>query len=227
MGDDSGAGFNAYAPFRGLDADGAMKAAPHDDPPYIHVFYDLLKSSHDANAAVKASNASALVQVSHTLAENSRVLSNLAPRVDAVQQHLQTIDRNQAALSARHDADIAAVRAGVFYNSDVNQDALNHRSLGDPRELIVRRIPPAVQLEPTPLVSALLTVLKLQHLVSFITGWRAWDPPARVDRRVIPATAPPAAPAFAAPLRALVFTFACMAARDDILRRSPGLKDVD
>ena len=94
-------------------ADGAMKAALHDAPSYIHVLYDLLKSSHDANATANASNAAALLQVKLALAENSRVLSNLAPRVDAVEQHLQTIDRNQAALSAGHDADIAAVRAGV------------------------------------------------------------------------------------------------------------------
>ena len=58
-------------------------------------------------------------------------------------------------------------------NSAVNQDALNHRSLEDPRELIVRGIRPAVQLEPTPLAAALLTALKLQHLVPFVTGWRA------------------------------------------------------
>ena len=150
MGDGSGAGDNAPAPFRALDADGAMKAALHDAPPYIHVFYDLLKSSHDANAAANATNAAALVQISRALAENSRVLSSLAPRADAVEQHLQTIDRNQAALSARHDADIAAVRAGISYNSAVNLDALNHRSLEDRRELIVRGMPPAIQLEPTP-----------------------------------------------------------------------------
>ena len=153
-----------------LDADGAIKAALHDAPPYIHILYDLLKTSHDANAAANATNAAAFVQVSHALAENSRVLSSLAPRVDAVEQQPQTIDRNQAALSARHDADIAAVRAGVSFNSAVNQDALNHRSLEDPREIIVRGIPLAVQLEPTPLAAALLTALKLHHLVPFITG---------------------------------------------------------
>ena len=173
MGDDSGAGHNASAPFRALDADGAIKAALHDAPPCIHVLYDVLKSSHDANAAANATNAAALVQVSHALAENSRVLSSLAARVDTVEQHLQTIDRSQVPLSARHDADIAAVRVVVSYNSAVNQDALNHRSLEDLREIIVRGIPPAVQLEPAPLVAALLTALKLQHLVPFVTGWRA------------------------------------------------------
>ena len=216
-----------------------FKAALHDAPPYIHVLYDLLKSSHDANAAANATNAAALVQVSHVLAENSRVLSSLAPRVDAVEQQLQTIDRNQAALNARHDADIAAVQAGVSFNSAVNQDALNHRSLEDPREIIVRGIPPAVQLEPAPLAAALLTALKLHHLVLFITGWRAWDPPARADRRRIAAAASPAAPALAASALAapalaapaltasLLFTFAFPAARDDILRRTPSLKDLD
>ena len=96
MGDDSGAGLNAPAPFRALDADGAMKAALHDAPPYIHVLYVLLKRSHDANAAANATNAAALMQVSHALAVTSRVLSSLAPRVDAFEQQLQTIDRNQA-----------------------------------------------------------------------------------------------------------------------------------
>ena len=88
MGDDSSAELNAPVPFRALDADGALKAALHDAPPYIHVLYDLLKSSHDTNAAANATNVAALVQVSHALAENSRVLSSLAPRVDAVEQQL-------------------------------------------------------------------------------------------------------------------------------------------
>ena len=71
----------------------------------------------------------------------------------------------------------------------------------------------------------------------FITGWCAWDPSARDDRRGIAATASPAAPvltapalaapALTAPLRALVFTFAFPASRDEILRRTPDLKDLD
>ena len=227
MDESAGAGPDAPAPFCELDADGAMKAALHYAPPYIHMLYNLMKSSHDANAAANASNAASLAGVSHVLAENSRVLSSLVPRVEAVEQRLQTFDANQLALSARHDADIAAVRAGVSYNSAVIQESLSHRSLKDPRELIVRGITPAVQLEPMPLAAALLTALKLQHLVKFVTNWRAWSPPARADDRGSPATDPQTAPALATPLRAVVFTLVCPAARDDILRRTPGLKDLD
>ena len=42
MDESAGAGPDALAPFCELDADGAMKAALHDAPPYIHVLYNLM-----------------------------------------------------------------------------------------------------------------------------------------------------------------------------------------
>ena len=51
-------------------------------------------------------------------------------------------------------------------------------------------------------------------------------PPARPDHHAVAAPDAPATPRPAAPLRALVFTLASLDARDDILRKTPGLRDL-
>ena len=42
-------GSRTGTPFLELDADGSFRAALKDAPPYMQVFYNLLKSSHDTN----------------------------------------------------------------------------------------------------------------------------------------------------------------------------------
>ena len=86
----------------------------------------------------------------------------------------------------------------------------------------MREIPPAVQLEPLHLAAALLTAINLPHHAPLNVGWRAWSPPARPD---LPAPVAAAAPA-PAQLRVIVFTLASLEARDDILHRTPGLKNL-
>ena len=94
----------------------------------------------------------------------------------------------------------------------------------------MRGIPLAVPLEPLPLANALLTALNLQQHTALVVGWRAWNPPARTAPAQHACPADPAAPAALAhpvPSRALIFTLACTAARDDILRKTPGLRSLD
>ena len=181
-----------------------------------------LKSSHAANATALAENTRAL-------AENSRMLSSLSSRVDEVARHDSDIARQDAVI-ARHDADIAMVRADIARNNVGNKDSLIQCLLEDSCEIIVRGIPLAVELKPLPLANALFTALNLQQHTALVFGWRASNPPAR-DARAQPAgPADPAAPAAVvhpAPSRALVFTLACAAVRDDILRKTPGLKNLD
>ena len=86
----------------------------------------------------------------------------------------------------------------------------------------------AVQLEPQQLAATLLTALKLPKNAPLVVGWRAWNPPTRIEN--VEQAVPAAAPLMrvpAAPLRALVYTLACPATRDDILRKAPGLKSLD
>ena len=76
------------------------------------------------------------------------------------------------------------------------------------------------------LAAALLTALKLESYIPFVTEWRAWNPPARARQPTqAPAFAPDGQPQ-AAPLRALVFTLACPATRDVIIRKTPALKNL-
>ena len=93
----------------------------------------------------------------------------------------------------------------------------------------MRGIPPTVQLEPLQLEAALLNAINLPQHAPLVVGWRAWSPPARPVHPVPmqPTPAAPDAPQLAAQLRALVFTLASPAARDGILRRTPGLKDLN
>ena len=122
------------------------------------------------------------------------------------------------------------VRADIARNNAGNKDSLSQCLLEDSREIIVRGIPLALYLEPLPLANALLAVLNLQQHTALVVGWRAWNPPARAApaQHAGPADpAAPAAPAHPVPSRALVFTLACAAARDDIPRKTPGLKSLD
>ena len=213
-------GEGSPAPYLQLDADGSVRAALQNAPSYIQVFYNLLKSSHDSNAASLAANSRVLSETTHTLNSLVSRVDELATRVDAVEQ-------NQQGLGTPLDADIAGMREGISHNATANQEALNQRSLVDSREIIVRGIPPAVQLEPLQLASALLTALQLQQHVPLVVGWRAWNAPARADNAPQAVAVAPPEGAPAAQLRALVFTLACPATRDNILRRTPGLRNLD
>ena len=208
----------APAAYTELDADGAIRAALRNAPPYMLAFYNLLKSSHDTNAATNTTNASALAYNSRALAENSRMLSSLISHVDAVEKTTRMIEKNQQGLSDQHDADLAAVRANVSQVTAAHQESLNQRSLEDLREIVDRGIPLTVQHEPLQLATALLTILKLPLHMPLVVGWRSWNPPAHADRldRLEQAASAPAAPTV--PLRALLFTLASPAARDDVLR---------
>ena len=86
-------GSGASAPYRCLDSGGSLKAALQEAPPYMRVFYDLLKTSHDSNATALADlrnahtiNAAALAENSRVLADTARTLSSLATRVNDVEQ---------------------------------------------------------------------------------------------------------------------------------------------
>ena len=87
----------AGAPYRVLDADGSIRAALHDAPPYMQVTYNLLKTSYDTNAA--------------SLADNSRVMAET--RVDALASRVDEIEHNQQALSNRLDMDLFAMCADI------------------------------------------------------------------------------------------------------------------
>ena len=147
------------APYLALDPDGTFKAVLLSAPPYMQVFYDLLKSAHDSNAAAlaelkvsHAANAAMLAENSRVLAETTYILNGLATRVNEVEQ-------SQQSLSTRLDADLAEVRANVSRNTAANQELRTHRSLEDTRQIIVRGIPSTIRHEPIPLAAALLSAL--------------------------------------------------------------------
>ena len=187
-------GNGAGAPYSLLDADGAVGAALRDAPPHMQIIYNLLKASHDSNAASLADN-------SRVMADTTRTLANLVTRVDELATRVDVIQQNQHALGARLDADLTAVRADISRANDAHRASLNQRSLEDPREIIVRGIPQAVQLEPMPLSAALLTALGLPHHAPHVVGWRAWSQPARPDHPADAAPGGPAAPQPADPLK--------------------------
>ena len=101
----------------------------------------------------------------------------------------------------------------------------------------MRGISLSVTHEPTQLASALLTALKLERHAPLVVRWRSWNPPAKAAEGIeaaanVPAQATPVeaavnVPAPAVQRQALVFTLACPSARDDILRLTPGLKNLD
>ena len=195
----------------------------------------LLKSSHDSNAAAlgvlkssHAANATALAENTRALAENARMLSSLSSRVDEV-------DQRQQALSARHDADIARQDAVIAMMST----SLWYEPISRETTLAIKiRSASACSKTHAKLLcvaylsrfNSLLTALNLQQHTALVVGWRAWNPPARaaLAQHTGPADkVAPAALAYPVPSRALVFTLACAAARDDTLRKTPGLKSLD
>ena len=227
-----------------LDPDGQIKATLEGAPAYMQHFYLLLKSSHDSNAAglaelrsSHAANVTALAENTRVLAENARMLTSLSSGVDEVDQRQQThstrYDTDIARLDAviaRHNADNAAARSDIARNSTGNEGPRNRPTLDGPRQIIVRGIPLAVQLEPLPLANALLTALKLQQYAPLVIGSRAWNQPARAvhaEHASLGDQAAPAALPRPALTRALVFTLACAETHDDILRKTPGLKHLD
>ena len=100
------------------------------------------------------------------------------------------------------------------------------RTAGDPRQIVVRGIPPAVRLEPLSFAAALLTALKLEMHVLLVVKWRAWNTPAREQQPLHTPTTTSDARVPATALRTLVFTLASPEARDDILRTTSMLKDL-
>ena len=193
----------------------------------MQALYNLIKSSHDSNAATlaelknsHAENSAALAENSRNLADTTHSLNTLASRVDEVVQ-------SQQALSTRVNAELTSMHANVSRNTFVTEESIIHRSLEDPREIIVRGIPQAVTLEPLQIAAALLTALKLPKLAPLVTEYRVWNPPAREGPADRPVTGAPLALAPAVPLRAFVYKLACPATRDDILQKSPGLKNLD
>ena len=170
--------------------------------------YELIKSSHDANAAalaelrgLNATNAAALAEHSRILADTLRTLGSL---VTCVEQ----LEESNISLATRHDADITEVCTQISRNTAANQEQLAHRVIDDPRQIVVRGIPPAVRLEPLPLAAALITALKLEMHVPLVVKRRAWNPPARVQQPLHTPSTTSDAPVPATALRALVFTLA-------------------
>ena len=161
-----GQGNGSSTPYSELDAEGTIGAALRDAPPHMQIIYNLLKTSHDSNAAALADN-------SRVIAETTQTLSNLITRFDELATRVDVVEQNQHALGIRLDADLTAVRADITRANATNRDSLNQRSLEDPREIIVRGIPQAEQLEPLPLSAALLTALKLPHHAPLVVGWRS------------------------------------------------------
>ena len=80
-------GDGAGAPYIMLDADGSIGAALRDVPPYTQLIYNLLKTSHDANAAFFVDN-------SRVMAETTRTLSSLASRVDELTACVDVVEQN-------------------------------------------------------------------------------------------------------------------------------------
>ena len=85
--------------YRALNADGSIGAALHDAPPYILLIYNLLKTSHDANAVALADNL-------RVMAETTRTLSSLASRADELAIRVGDVEQNQHRLSNRLDTDL-------------------------------------------------------------------------------------------------------------------------
>ena len=157
-------------PYSALDPDGTSEAVLLNAPPHMEIFYDLIKTAHDSNAAALAelkaahsSNAALLAENSHVLAETTHALISLATRVNVVEQ-------SQQALATRVDADLTEVRANVSRVTAANSEHRNHRSLEDTRQIIVRGIPSVVCHEPLPLATALLSALKLERYVSLVVS---------------------------------------------------------
>ena len=123
-------GDGSRAPYSVLDPDGSVGAALRDAPPHMQLFYNLLKSSHDANAASLADN-------SRVIAEITRTLCSLTNRVDELAARVDVVEQTQHALSGRLDADLTAVREDISRVTALNRDSLNQRSLQDPREIIM------------------------------------------------------------------------------------------
>ena len=137
------------------------------------------------------------------------------------------LSKANSELTVRVDTTLAEVHAIDARNTAVNQEQRSHRILGDTRELVVRRIPPAVRHEPLALFAAILTALKLELHIPLVVGWRVWNQPTRAAQPAQgQSTAPPTAVP-AAPLRALVFTLASAETRDDIVLKTPALKLID
>ena len=91
-------GNSAGEPHSELEADGSIRNALHGAPVYMQALYNLIKSSHDSNAAslaeLKSSNAvnsAALAENSRTLADTTRALNTLASCVDEVVQSQQAL----------------------------------------------------------------------------------------------------------------------------------------
>ena len=140
---------------------------------------------------------------------------------------MHEVEQSQQSLSTRIDADLTEVRPYVSRNTAANQEQRTHRTLADRRQVIGRGIPPAVGHEPLLLVAALLTTLKLELYIPLVVGWRMPNPPARAEQPAQAASTAPVALVPAVPLRALVFSLASAEARDDILLKTPGLKNID
>ena len=124
-----------------LDADGSIRAALQEAPAYMQVFYNLLKSSHDSNAAALAELKRSHVENSAALAENSRVLADTTHALTTLASRVDEVAQNQQAMSIRVNTDLAAVHGNVSRNSASIREAKAYRSLEDPREIIVRGIP--------------------------------------------------------------------------------------
>ena len=101
------------------------------------LIYNLLKTSHDANAVDLADN-------SRDMTQTTRILCSLASRVDELATHVGYVEQNQHALSNRLDTGLTVVRADISRAIAANHDSLHQRSLEDLREIIVRGIPPTV-----------------------------------------------------------------------------------
>ena len=173
-------------------------------PPHRCTRYTL-KTAPPIDSTIAAVSGDAHIDT--ILADTTRTLETIATRVDQVQQ-------SQQSLTTRHDAEMAEVRALVSRNTAVNDEQQAHRQIEDLREIIVRGIPHAVHHR-----SKIRIVRPVRHRVARV------EPPS-------PCTAPMQTPAFApdgqpqaASLRALVFTLACPATRDVIIRKTPALKN--
>ena len=148
-----------------LDPDGVLRNAFTNASPHMQAVYDLLKHVHDSNAVANAANAA-------VLAENSRVLNDTTRALTGLTSRLQDIEQNQHALSARVDAGLAEMRTAIACNTAANKEEIKHRILRDPREIIMRGIPPAVRHDPLPLAAAILRALKLDPYIPFLVSWR-------------------------------------------------------
>ena len=133
-------GCGASAPYLELDEDGSIRAALLDAPPYLQVFYNLLKSSRDSNAATFAELKSSHATNAAAPAENSRVLADTICALNSLSTRVDEVEQNQQALTARLDVDLAAVHENISRNTASNRESLTQRLLEDPREIVVRGI---------------------------------------------------------------------------------------